>query len=66
LQTVAAPLVKLGLGGDVDLVLIGLDRHRLDRVGERHGEEHDGSGDGTSKPGNTPVLPPGRRRFTSC
>ena len=55
LQTVAAALVKLALGGDVDLFLIRLDGDRLDGVRRRRQTGGRSGGDGASERTDPPA-----------
>ncbi len=61
LQPVAAALVQLALGGNVDFFLIGLDRNRLDGVSEPHRQKDESGKQDAGEQSRMPAPSPGRR-----
>ncbi len=63
LELVAAALIELALGGDVDLLLVGRDRDRLHRAGEPRRQEDERDESRTDERARAPALAarPGRR-----
>ena len=66
LEPVAAPLIELALGGDVDLVLIGLDGDGFDGARKRRRKEKGCGGDGASNGADRADKALLRRRLTPC